>query len=264
MMRANMSFYLHTRRFKVVFPLYIALALIFPLLYGTNVLQKPADINSYTTDALGELVFATVLLVGLLAGDAISQDFGRQGFFTLTQPIRRSEIMLARTLAAFAISAFAMVVWIGIGLITGYMFYTATVANAALILLLSLLLVGAVVSFVVLFSSLFRSPTVSVVISVLVVWFIMPIITGVLELVAVEPWFLITYAGSVVDNLAMSSYPAHVVTTTASGGAGAPLITVTVYNPYVSEATVIMVVYLVVSLALAWLVYSRKELTETS
>ena len=259
-----MSFYLRTRRFRVIFPLYVALGLIFPVLYGANVLQKPPDINSYTTDALGELVFATVLLVGLLAGDAISQDFGRQGFFTLTQPVRRSEIMLARTLAAFAISAFAMVVWIGISLVSGYMFYSAVVANTALILGLSLLLVGAVVSFVVLFSSLFRSPTVSVVISVLVVWFIMPIISGVLELVGVEPWFLITYAGSVVDNLAMSSYPAHIMTTSASGGSGGPTITVTVYNPYIWEAAAIMVAYLVVSLVLAWLVYSRKELTEAS
>jgi ABC-type transport system involved in multi-copper enzyme maturation permease subunit len=264
MFRANLSFYLRTRRFKVVFPLYVALGLIFPVLYGANVIQKPPDVNSYTTDALSELVFATVLLVALLTGDAISQDFGRQGFFTLTQPVRRSEIMLARTLAAFAISAFAMVVWIGVGLVSGYILYTAVVANAALILALSILLVGAGVSFVVLFSSLFRSPTVSVVISVLAVWFVMPIISGVLELVGVEPWFLITYAGSVVDNLAMSSYPQHVVVTPVSSGSGAPTITVTTYNPYVWEAAAIMAAYLVASLVLAWLVYSRKELTETS
>ena len=144
MVRANIGFYLHTRRFKVIFPLYIVLALIFPVLYGANVLQKPADVYSYTTDALGELTVATVLLVALLAGDAISQDFGRQGFFTLTQPVRRSEIMLARTLAAFAISAFSLLVWVGIGLVTGYAFYAAFVANTALILALSLLLVGSV------------------------------------------------------------------------------------------------------------------------
>ena len=263
MVRANIGFYLHTRRFKVIFPLYVFLGLIFPVLYGANVIQKPPDINSYTTDALGELVFATVLLVGLLAGDAISQDFGRQGFFTLTQPVRRSEIMLARTLAAFAISAFAMVVWIGVGLVSGYMFYTSVVANTALILALALLLVGAVVSFVVLFSSLFRSPTVSVVISVLVVWFIMPIISSVLDLVGVEPWFLITYAGDAIDDLAKASYPAHFTSTSVSAGA-AGTITVNSYVPYVWEAAVIMVAYLVVSLVLAWLVYSRKELTEAS
>lgn len=264
MMRANMGFYLHTKRFRIIFPLYIVLALIFPILYGTNVLQKPPDIYSYTSSALGELVSATVLLVAMLAGDSISQDFGRQGFFTLTQPVRRSEIMLARTLAAFVFAVFALFVWIGIGLITGYAFYSAAVTNVGLILALSLLFAGSVVSFVVLFSSLFRSPTVSVVISVLVVWLVMPVIEGVLDLAGVEPWFLLTYAGGVVDDLATNPYPAHVVSLPVSTSASGISITVTTFTPYVWEAAVIMVAYLVVSLGLAWLVYSRKELTEAS
>jgi ABC-type transport system involved in multi-copper enzyme maturation permease subunit len=265
MVRANLGFYLHTRRFKVVFPLYIVLALIVPILYGVNALSKPPDIYSYTEGALSEFVFATVLLVAMLAGDAISQDFGRQGFFTLTQPVRRSEIMLARTLAAFIFSSLAMLVWIGIGLISGLIFYTAVVPSAWLILLLAALFVGSVVSFVVLFSSLFKTPTTSVVISVVIVWFLMPVISGVLDLAGIEPWFLITYAGGVVEALASQVYPAHITTITATGGLGAgPTVTVSTYTPYVWEATAIMAAYLVISLALGWLIYSRKELTETS
>jgi ABC-2 type transport system permease protein len=264
MVRANMAFYLHTRRFKVIFPLYVVLGLLFPILYATNVLQKPADVYSYTQGALGEFVFATVLLVTMLAGDAISQDFGRQGFFTLTQPVRRSEIMLARTLAAFAFAAVSILVWIGVGLATGYAFYGTVVANWGLILAFAMFLVAAVVSFTVLFSSLFKSPTVSVVICVLVVWFVMPIVSGILELVGVEPWFLVTYAGGVVTSLAQQTYPAHSTAINATGGGGGPTITVTVFSPYAWEAAVIMAGYLVVSLALAWLVYSRKELTEAS
>jgi ABC-type transport system involved in multi-copper enzyme maturation permease subunit len=256
MVRANMGFFLHTRRFKVIFPIYILLALIYPILYGANILQPP-DINSYMSNALGELVSGTVLLIAMLAGDSISQDFGRQGFFTLTQPIRRSEVMLARTLAAFVFSALAVLVWIGIGLATGYAFYAAVGANLVLILVLSILFAGSVVSFVVLFSSLFRSPTVSVVISVLMLWLVMPIITGVLDLVGVEPWFLLTYAGEAIDDLATIPYPSHITTIAASSS-----IAVTVYTPYVWEAVVIMGAYLAASLTLAWLVYSKKELTE--
>jgi len=270
MVRANAGFYLHTRRFKVILPIYVILGLIFPILYGANVLQRPADIYSYTSAALAELVSATTLLVAMLAGDAISQDFGRQGFFTLTQPVRRSEIMLARTFAAFLFSALAMLVWIGIGLGSGLAFYSAVVPNGALILAFSVLLVGSVVSFVVLFSSLFKSPTMSVVVSVLVVWLVMPIITGILDLVGVEPWFLLTYAGGVVDSLAEKVYPPHATSipvSAASAGASAtaaPSITLTTFTPYVWEAAVIMVAYLVVSLALGWFVYSRKELRDVS
>jgi ABC-type transport system involved in multi-copper enzyme maturation permease subunit len=262
MVKADMAFYLHTRRFRAILPIYIFLALIFPLLYGVNVLQKPPDINSYTSAALGELVSATVLLVALLAGDSISQDFGRQGFFTLTQPVRRSEIMFARTLAVFVFAAVSMLIWVGLGFVTGYVFYGAIVPNGALMLATSALFVGSVVSFVVMFSSLFKSPSVSVVISVLVMWFVFPVMTGILDLVGVEPWFLLTYAGDVVTYLAEKVYPQHVTSlTTSSGGVN---VTVTTFVPYVWEAVGIMVGYLLVSLALAWLVYSRKELREAS
>lgn len=262
MVRANIAFYLHTRRFKVILPIYVVFALIFPILYGTNVLQKPLDINDYTSSALGELISITALLVALLAGDSISQDFGRQGFFTLTQPVRRSEIMLARTFAAFVFSAIAMLAWISIGLATGFAFYGAVVPNGALILAISVLLVGSAVSFVVLFSSLFKSPSISVVVCVLVVWVVMPLITGVLDLVGVEPWFLLTYAGDVIPGLIGKVYPEHYVSMPVS--AQGVTITVTTFEPYVWEAIVIMMAYLVVSLALAWLIYSRKELRDTS
>jgi ABC-type transport system involved in multi-copper enzyme maturation permease subunit len=263
MVRADIGFYLHTRRFKVALPIYVILALIIPILYGAGVLQKPPDINDYTASALGELVSATVLLTALLAGDSISQDFGRQGFFTLTQPVRRSEIMLARTLAAFLFSEVAMLLWIGIGLASGYVFYGAVVANWGLILAISALFVGSVVSFVVLFSSLFKGPSISVVVSVLVVWLVMPLITGVLDLAGVEPSFLLTYAGDVITNLTAVSYPQHVTSITASGGGGIT-ITITTFEPYVWEGVVIMAAYLVASLALAWLIYSRKELKDAS
>ena len=258
-----MGFYLHTKRFKVIFPIYIIVAFIFPALYVTKVYQ-PSDVYSYTSIALTELVSLTVLLVALLAGDAISQDFGRQGFFTLTQPIRRSEIMLARALAAFVFSAVAMMVWIGIGFITSYAFYTAIISNTALYVALALLFVASVVSFVVLFSSLFRNSTTSVVLSVFVVWFIMPIITEVLDLVGIEPWFLLTYAGEGLGDLTQASYPVHFTSTPINTGTSGISMTLTSYTPYVWETALIMVAYLVVSLALAWVIYSRKELTEAS
>ena len=264
MFKAVVGFYLHTRRFRIIFPLYMILALLFPILYGVSIIQRPPDIYSYTQDALGNFVFATVLLVALLTGDAISQDIGRQGFFTLTQPVRRSEIMLARTLAAFAFSAFSILAWIGVGLVTGYAFYAAAVPNWWSILAFSLFFVASLTSFIVLFSSLFKSGTVSVVISVLAVWLVMPIISGVLELVGVEPWFLISYAGGVVTALAQQSYPLHSTSINATSGGTGPSITVTIFNPYAWEAGLIMAGYLAISLALAWFVYSRKELKEAS
>lgn len=247
----------------MVLPLYVTLVLVFPLLIAANVQQKPPDIYSYTSSGLGNFVFATVVVAALLAGDAISQDFSRQGYFTLTQPIRRSEIMLARTLSAFGFSLLTMLVWTGVGIGSGLAFYGSSVPNTALITLFVILFIASVVSFVILLSSLFKSSMVSVIVSVLVVWLLMPILSGVFELVKIEPWPLITYAGSVVTDLAASSYPPHVQTLSV-GTANSSIVSVTIYNPYIWEAAAIMVAYLVVSLALAWLVYSRREVREVS
>jgi ABC-type transport system involved in multi-copper enzyme maturation permease subunit len=260
MLKANMEFYIHTKRLRIFFPVYIALAVLFPILYVANILPKPPDLNTYAGLAWGNLVFAAVLLVGLLGGDAISQDFGRQGFFTLTQPVRRSEIMLARSLAAFVFSALTILVWMAVGLVTGYAFYQSVVSNVGLIFGLSVLLVGSLVSFVVMFSSLFKTPNTSVVVVTMVVWFVMPIVTGILELVGIEPWFLIYYAGGAIIALTEPTYPQHSTTIPAAGGG--QTINVTTFTPYVWEAALIMVGYLVASLVLAWIIYSRKELKD--
>jgi len=115
---------------------------------------------------------------------------------------------------------------------------------------------------VVLFSSLFKSPSISVVICVLVVWIVMPIITGVLDLVGIEPWFLLTYAGDVITYLTAASYPVHFISTPISEGS--ITITVNSYAPYVWEGALIMVAYFAASLTFAWLIYSRKELRDAS
>jgi ABC-type transport system involved in multi-copper enzyme maturation permease subunit len=153
-----------------------------------------------------------------------------------------------------------MLVWMAVGLVTGYAFYQSVVGNVGLIFGLSVLLVGSLVSFVVLFSSLFKTPNTSVVVVTMVVWFVMPIITGILEFVGVEPWFLIYYAGGTITALTELTYPPHSVTISAPGGG--QTISITTFTPYVWEAALIMVGYLVASLVLAWVVYSRKELKD--
>lgn len=271
LLRTYLKFYVSTRRFLVIIPIYLFLSLLFPALSIAGILVKPADVHTYAQQALGSFTFATALAAGLLAGDAISQDFSRQGLFTLTQPVRRSVVMLARYGSATAASALVVVVsFLLPGFVFSEYFYSELVPDTLGILGMSLVFIAAVVAFVILFSSLFKSPTVSIVVALVVVWIVMPTISGLLPLIngSIEPWFLLTYAGGAVSDLAQQVYPPHVARLRggfgAGGDAGGPGLTVTTYNPTVEEALVIMVAYLAVSLLLGWLVYSRRELKDVS
>jgi ABC-type transport system involved in multi-copper enzyme maturation permease subunit len=171
--------------------------------------------------------------------------------------------MLARYAAAFTASAIIMVgVYDMIGAAGAGFIYGQLAPSAALIVAMSLLFTAAMVAFVVLFSSIFRSPNISIIVVIVFVWILMPLISSVLNVVSVEPWFLLTYAGNVLQALAQKTYPPNVQTVQISPAGGLP--SVTVYNPTVLEATGIMIGYLIISLLLAWFVYSRRELKETA
>ncbi len=267
LLKTYLKFYVTTKRFLVIIPLFLFLFLIFPVLIAAGVVSKPADDYAWATLGFSNFSSNVALVAGLLAGDALSQDFSRQGLFTLTQPIRRSVIMLARYGSAALASIIVMVVaWWVPGLIVSEVFYQSLVPSTPEIFVLSMVFIASIVAFVVLFSSLFKSSTISIVLSIVFLLILMPTISMFLPFAGVEPWFFITYAGGALGALAQRTYPPHVQQATVLGfgpGAGSGF-TITTYTPSVPEAAAIIFAYLIVSLALAWFVYSRRELKDVS
>lgn len=247
----------------MVLPFYTFVLFLFPILTIEGIIPKSPDIYAYTQLGFVYFTFSAALVSGLLGGDSLSQDSGRQGLFTLSQPIRRSTILLSRYLATFIASAIIMVFFYDvIGISFADYMYGQVVPTAGLITAMSLLFVASMVAFVVLFSSLFKNSNVSIIVAILLVWIVMPSLTSVMGFVHLEPWFLITYAGNVLQALAQKTYPPNVQTIPPNAlGNGQPGLVV--YNPTIAEATVIMAGYLLVSMLLAWIVYSRRELKET-
>lgn len=253
--RENLRFYFRTRRFQVILPLYVFLGVLGPALILRGVLPKPADVYAFTSQTLGDFSNVVLLVCALLAGDAISRDFSREGYFTLTQPVRRSEIMAARYLSAFTAALIVVFVEMGIGVGFSEYMYGGVVPEIWEIALTGVLLTASLTAFVMMFSSLTKSPALSIVTAIVVLIIAMPIVSGVLEfLTRVEPWFLITYAAQVVSNLAQKTYPPHLVVE----GLGDRKIYI--YSPSVPEGVAIMLGYMGVSILVAWAVYSRREL----
>ncbi|MEM0120366.1 MAG: ABC transporter permease [Thermoprotei archaeon] len=251
----NLKFYTRTRRFQVILPVFALLSALEPALIIAGVIPKPTDVYSFTQGALGQFSTYALLVCAVLAGDAISRDFSREGYFTLTQPVRRSQIMLARFLSAFTAALIVLLVTVAIGVGFSEYLYSSVVPNILLITLIGLLYAAALTAFVMMFSSLSKSPSLSIVAAILVLIVAMPIVQSIVEFLSrVEPWFLITYASNVISNLAGQTYPPHLVAQKLGSR------TLYLYSPGVVEGVLIMVGYLVLSGIAAWVVYSRREL----
>ncbi|MEM3670215.1 MAG: ABC transporter permease [Thermoprotei archaeon] len=255
LLETYLKFYFRTRRFLVMLPLYVFISLLTPLLMYTNTIPQPQTVNAFTAQTLGGVTDDVLLVAAVMAGDAISQDYSQQGYFTLTQPVHRLKIMLTRFTSAFLAVSAIMVSTFVIGVAFSYVLYHTTVSTLPQILGLTFLFGASLTMFIIMFSSMFRSQGLSIIVSILIVVVAMPLVQGVLMFLShVEPWFLITYASSAVSNLALQSYPAHVTVTSELGRK------VYVYQPYVFESVYIMLGYLFFSMAVAYAVYARKEL----
>lgn len=253
--RENLKFYTRTRRFQVILPLFAALSALQPTLIIAGVIPRPADVYSFTQGALSGFTDSVLLACAVLAGDAISRDFSREGYFTLTQPVRRSEIMLARYLSAFTASLIVVFATVGIGVAFSEYLYGGVVPKIWEVALIAVLLTASLTAFVMMFSSLSKSPALSIVTAIVVLLVAMPIVQGVVQfLTRVEPWFLINYAAQVIPDLAQKSYPPHLVVERFGNT------TLYIYSPGVFEGVTIMLGYLLVCATVAWAVYSRREL----
>jgi len=255
--RTFLKFYFQTRRFYAMLILYMLIVFLVPALTLTHVIQQPQDVSTFLSVPISFFGDLATLGSALLAGDAISQDFGRQGLFTLSQPFGRARIMFTRYLSALSASAGLVIAYFALAAVTGYAYYGQVTPNYAEMVGLAVLYVAALVAFVMLCSSLFKSSSISIVVAILLVILAMPIATGILELTTIEPWFFITYAASAIPAIAQSTYPLHLQTISASG------ITVSLYVPTLLEAAAIPIGYMVMSLAASLFIYKRKELRET-
>ena len=255
--RRQLQFYLRTWRF---IGLLVFVAVVSAAVLGVQAYLGVANVASGSTPAkylsgyLGEIGTVVVLVAAFLGGDAIAMDFGSAtGYFLLVQPVRRVVLLLGRFTAAVLAAAVIGGVYL-LFAIGGTLAFFGTagfpvVGFGYAIGLLLLFLLGAVaVAFF--FSALFKTPAVSLIVTILTLWLGFSLVTGVLELANIEPWFSILYAGDGVSLVVLPTY-AH----------SAPLgiISGTIYEPYPWESAVISSAYFVVFLVLSVVLYNAKE-----
>ncbi|MGP6207530.1 ABC transporter permease [Cuniculiplasma sp. SKW3] len=259
-MKYQIKFYLKTRRFIAML---IIVALITSLTVGIDlyegVAKSTAGIPNSAAFVSGGLSGTLVLSIGVVAaffgGDATSIETGtNSGYFIMTQPVRKISILIGRYLAAVLL-AFALILieYAGVAGLSQD-FYGTITPNILPSIVEALFLIGAFMALAFLFSSLFKNPLIGILFSVIVFVIVFNIISVILEVTNIEPWFILTYGSDVVTEILNPSAIQHTLIRHVPGG-----ISITTYQPYIWEGNVIMGGYLIISLILSYVIFRVKE-----
>lgn len=254
-LQENLSYYFKSKRFLIMLILTITLSLLVPVVSVVYPAGKLPDMYAFASSEFGFIIQLTILITVLLAGDSISQDYGLQGLFTLTQPIGKTRIFLSRTIAIFLATLAIVIAYISIAFVSSKMLYGGIPPHAPEFIRMEIAFVISLLAFVELFSSLFKNPLLAMVIPLVILELIMSILIPNFEAVQTEPWILLFYAGQAIPDLLLKNYPKHAVVEANYLGVH----NFTVFTPYVSEAFLIILAYAVICFTLSWAVYYHKE-----
>ena len=250
--------YFRTRRFYIILGIGLAISAILTALvayYRPGTLL--ADPLTFYQSWWGASIDFIVVLAGIFfGGDAISAEFqNKTGYFVVGHPIRRAAIYAGKWIAAFTASVIVLAVYTALAVGNGLYYFGATVPwQLGEAIGLGVLYLVAVLAFTFLFSAMFKSSAMSILVTAILLLFGFSIIQNlVVALASTEPWFLITYGGSIIGAVLQANYPAHVQTIRSFG------VTAVMYTPYVWEGIVILLGYFVACAGLGLALFERKE-----
>ena len=186
----------------------VLIALLLPILFYMVPLATGGEFAS-TGDAFAStsLSFITILIIlsgAIFAGDAVSgEQEKRTGLLLYTTPQRRNSISIGKYLVAliatyFAVSLFYSVIAIEIIVIYGTVGISLNLFKSFLI---ALLYSASVVSIIYFFSSSLKRSIISTLLGFFSLFLIFPIVTRVLSLAQIDPWFIVTHSADLIVNV---------------------------------------------------------------
>jgi ABC-2 type transport system permease protein len=196
----------HLRRRRLAIA--IILAVVLPILFYT--IPKIWDIGfpdtseSFATRNLGFVNLLIIISAALFAGDAISGEFEKKtALLTFSTPQRRTSIFVGKYIAAlFAIfvivSLYYIITTVEIAGIYGMDNIPYELVKSYL---LALLYVCSVLGLTFFFSSILKSVMSSTLLSFFSLMMILPIVSMLLTVAEIEPWFIVTYSAGLITNV---------------------------------------------------------------
>jgi ABC-2 type transport system permease protein len=248
----------HFRRKRIVIA--IVLAMIIPILFYIIPVVRNVDFAStsvaFMSSSLGFINILIIISAAMFAGDAISGEFEtRTALLSLSTPQRRSSIFIgkyiASLLAVFAIIAFYFAIC-SIEVLGIYGFGAMPEATGVSFLL-CLLYGTAAVSMTFFYSSILKGVMSSTLLSFFTFLMILPIVSALLQVADVEPWFIVTYSAGLMTAVFVQE-PAF-----SGGGHGGPPAAFAQTQPNFTVGVEVIAAYAIILFIIAMVLAVRKD-----
>jgi ABC-2 type transport system permease protein len=229
-------------------------------LYLPNLGTLDARTLGYFIVSGGQVTFFGLIAGVFFSGDAIASEFEHKtGYLIFPNPMKRTTLLIGKYLscciaATLVITTPYLIISIGVVALTGQFAGELFLSYAFCVLYTC-----SIVSLTFVFSSLFKGTMGASILPFVLMWFVFGIITAFMELAGVEPFMLLSYAGSIISNIFFIPFPLHKITYHISVG-GTVSMDVTTFNCDVAEGILIMVSYLVVGLILSIILTRRRQM----
>ena len=251
----------HFRRKRIIIA--FALAMIIPIIF--YIIPKWRNVNfastsvAFMSSSLGFISYLIIISAAMFAGDTVSGEFGtRTALLTLSTPQRRSSIFIGKYIASllavytiiafyFAICCIEVLGVYGLGAIpeaTGTSF------------LLCLLYAAAAVSMTFFYSSILKGVMLSTLLSFFTFLMILPILSTVLQIGDVDPWFIVTYSAGLMTDVFVQE-PAF--SGGGGGGNGGGPAAFTQSTPNFIVGVEVMAAYAIILFIIAMVIAVRKD-----
>ncbi len=243
----------------IVEALLLVLILALPPLLGNEYNHNPDGFFSSFTNA-NTINLLIVIGATLFAGDAIVSEYqNRTGYLIFPNPVKKSVLFAGKFLASVIIVGGAVLIWYGVGAVSGVAVTGSVTVLALYSLLLALLYSIACIGLGFFISALMKGSTGALVFTFALLFMILPIVDATVGAVGgVKPEVSLTFVGGAVDYVMQTPYPVD-GSQTIPIGEGQNL-TMYSWYPSVANSVIVMLGYALVFSALTLVLFKRREM----
>jgi ABC-type transport system involved in multi-copper enzyme maturation permease subunit len=171
--------------------------------------------------------------------------------------VKRSSLLVGKFIASVGAMFLVLVIYYGVALVLGLAITGGFSTLGAESLLLAMMYSVAALAVGYLISSIMKGSTGSLILTFALFVFLFSIISGILTISNVNPWFILSFAGNTITDITQVPYPAS----SAASGPVRMAIAGNTYVPDVGTSIAVMIAYAVVALILAYYFFQRREMS---
>jgi len=250
--------------FAIIIALVSALVLAVPLFFDGY--PKGSSLSPYifAQNFMAGISFLTILLAVFYGGDALVSEFSNKtGYAIFPNPIRRSSLFVGKLFASLLACFLILGSYYIIIAVSMLAVYSTLVIELLYSFLFALLYMSACLGVAFAISALMRSTVSALVLTFVLFLFVLSMLSGILMFARVRAEPLLTFQVGVISGFLSGPYPGSYPPPTertfipVDNRTSFEFVT---YNPTVVNGIIVCIIWLIVSLSLAYFVFRRREM----